>query len=170
MFYTAAVVYNDNKEFQWSHLSEMAMHSRKRLLIYTIIYDIVFLLILLSLNEIFLGKYKPMFASMIMGFILSMILSLILHLRDIKNSLHSLTISMLLSFCFVFAWQVPGFEDIENTTSTRYIIIGIVNLIILVSVVWARLKLKAHTNKEVILGIIVGILSPIILTLLAYGV
>jgi len=170
MFYTAAVVYNDNKEFSWAYLSDMAIHSRRKLLIYTVIYNLLVLLFVLNLNPIFFKSYKPMFASIIMGFIFSMILSFLMHLLNHKNSLHALTVTFYMTFGFIFAWKIPGLEIISDISNAWYLGMGIVNFLILCSVVWARIFLKAHTVKEIAFGILIGILSPVILTLLTYGI
>jgi len=170
MFYTAAVIYNDNKEFSWAYLSDMAIHSRRKLLIYTVIYNLVVLLFVLNLNDIFFKTSKPMFASLIMGFVFSMILSFLMHLLNIKNSLHALTVAFYMCFGFIFAWKIPGMEDLIGRSNLWYIGMGVVNFLILCSVVWARIFLKAHTVKEIVFGILIGILSPVVLTLLTYGI
>jgi len=170
IFYTLAIVYKDNKDFEWSQVSEMSMDSRKKLLVYTIIYNVIFLLFLISLNEAFLGIYKSMFAFVIMGVVLSMILSFISHLLNFKNSLHALTASLFVCYSFIFSWKIPSIENMENNFSNIFIISGVVNLIVLLSIIWSRLYLKAHTYKEIVVGILVGILSPILLTLLTYGI
>ncbi|MFM9945040.1 MAG: hypothetical protein ACKVQB_07370, partial [Bacteroidia bacterium] len=72
LFYTFAIIYKDNRNFEWSQVSDMAMFSRKKMLVYTIIYNVVFLLFIINLHQTFLGNYKPMFASIIMGFVFSM--------------------------------------------------------------------------------------------------
>lgn len=170
VFYTFAIVYNEKKQFEWSQVSDMSMLSRKKLLAYTIIYNVVFLLFIVNLNEAFLGNYKPMFASVVMGFVFSMMLAFILHLINIKISLHSLTIALFITFNFLFAWKIPGMENLENSHANLYLIAGIKNSLILGAVIWARKKLEAHTNKEILIGILIGILSPVLLTLLTYGV
>jgi len=170
MFYTAAVIYNDNKEFSWEYLTDMAIHSRRKLLIYTVIYSLLVLLFVLNLNVVFFQKTKPMFASIIMGYIFSMILSFLMHLLNHKNSIHALTVTFYMCFGFIFSWKIPGMEDIIGHSSIWYIGMGIVNFIILCSVVWARIFLKAHTVKEIVFGILIGILSPVVLTLLTYGI
>jgi len=169
VFYTFAIIYTDNKYFEWSHLSNMAMLSRRKLLVYTIIYNVVFLLFLLSINEVFLGRFKPMFASVIMGFVLSMMIAFILHLKNFKNSLHALTIAFFGCFNLIFAWRVPGLENTLHNLNTYFLIAGVINMVLLVLVAWARLYLKAHNTKEIVVGILIGILSPLLLTLLAYG-
>jgi len=169
VFYTFAIIYTDNKHFEWSQLSNMAMLSRKKLLAYTIIYNVIFLLVIINLNEIFLGLYQPMFASVVMGFVLSMMAAFIFHLRNFKNSLHALTAAFFATFCFVFAWRIPGMEEVIGNKSNLFLIAGGVNSAILICVVWARLTLKAHTYKEILAGILIGILSPVLLSLLTYG-
>jgi tetrahydromethanopterin S-methyltransferase subunit F len=148
----------------------MGMSSRKKLLVYTIIYHVIFLLFVINLNEVFLGHHKPMFASVIMGFIFSMMLSFVLHLVNIKNSLHGLGAAFFVTFNVIFWWKVPGLELSLDHPQQSYFFASATNLIILTAVIWARLSLKAHKNSEMAYGIIIGILSPLLLTLLTYGV
>ncbi len=170
IFYTVAIIYKDNKNFEWSQVSEMSMDSRKKLLAYTIVYNVIFLLFVINLNEAFLGNYKAMFASAIMGVVFSMMMSFVLHLLNFKNSLHVLTVTLFATYCFIFSWKIPGIETMGNPNSSLYLYFGIFNLVVLLGVIWARLSLKAHSIKEILVGIFVGILSPVILTLLTYGI
>ena len=170
VFYTFAIIYTDNKKVEWEQLSDMSMLSRKKLLAYTVIYNVIFLLFVINLNEAFLGSYKPMFASVIMGFVFSMMMAFIFHLLNIKNSLHALTAAFFTIFCLIFSWRIPGMETMENPNANLYLVFGSLNFIILASVAWARKHLNAHSNKEIIFGILIGILSPILLTLLTYGI
>ena len=170
IFYTFAIVYNERKQFEWTQLSDMSMLSRKKLLAYSIIYNVIFLLFVINLNEAFLGQYKPMFASVLMGFIFLMMMAFVLYLMKIKISLHALTVAFFCAFCLIFSWKIPGIEGLENKNSNLYLIFGGINFMVLLAVVWARLKLKAHTNKEIVLGILIGIFSPVLLTLLTYGI
>jgi hypothetical protein len=170
VFYTFYIVYSENKDFHWEQLSDMSMLSRKKMMIYTIVYQVVFLLIIISLNEVFLGKYQAMFASIVMGFVFSMVLSLAAHLLQIKNSLHAMTASFLLTFCLIFSWKIPGIEEVINLKSHYFLMIASFNALLLVALVWSRYKLKAHTIKELAYGILIGIFSPVLLTLLTYGI
>jgi len=170
LFYTAAALYSDNKEFQWSHISEMVVNSRRKILVYTIFYSVIILLILLSLNVIFLGDFKPMFASVVMGFVFSLMLAFLLNLAKNSSSLHTLVIALFMCFGFIFSWEVPGINGLANPNYLAYLILGIVNAVILIGAVWAKLFTKTQSVTEVIFGIIIGILSPIVLTLLTYGI
>ena len=170
LFYTAAALYSDNKEFQWSHVSEMVVNSRRKILIYSIFYSVIILLILLSLNVIFLGDFKPMFASVVMGFVFSMMLAFLLNLANNSSSLQTLVIALFMCFGFIFSWEVPGINGLIVTNSTAYLLMGIVNGLLLAGAVWAKLYTKSQSVKEVIFGIIIGIFSPIVLTLLTYGI
>lgn len=170
IFYTVMIVYKENRDVEWEQFSDMSMLSRKKLLAYTIIYNVIFLLFVISLSHPFLGDYKPMFASVLMAFVFSMMLSFVLHLLNIKNSLHALNASFFLVYCLIFSWKIPGIESLENTKETLFLIFAGVNFIALIGVIWARLFTKAHTVKEIGYGLLVGILSPVILTLLTYGI
>lgn len=170
IFYTVMIVYKENRDVEWEQFSDMSMLSRKKLLAYTIIYNVIFLLFVISLSHPFLGDYKPMFASVLMAFVFSMMLSFVLHLLNIKNSLHALNASFFLVYCLIFSWKIPGIESLENTKETLFLIFAGVNFISLIGVIWARLFTKAHTVKEIGYGLLVGILSPVILTLLTYGI
>ena len=170
VFYTFAIVYNEKKQFDWSQLSDMSMLSRKKLLAYTVIYNVVFLLFILNLNDAFLGIHKPMFASVLMGLVFSMMMAFVFHLLNIKNSLHALTAALFLTFCVIFSWEIPGQESLINNNSHLYLIFGGINLMVLGFVVWARKILKAHSVKEILFGILIGIISPVLLTLLAHGI
>ena len=169
VFYTFYIVYSENKDFHWEQLSDMSMLSRKKMLVYTIIYQVLFLLAIISLNEVFLGNYKAMFASVIMGFVFSMVLAFAAHLLNVKNSLHSMTATFLLVFSLIFSWKIPGIEDLINLKASYFLALAGLNAIILLTLIWARLILKAHTFKEISYGILIGIFSPILLTLLTYG-
>ncbi len=170
IFYTVLVIYKENRDVEWEQFSDMSMLSRKKLLAYTIIYNVIFLLFVISLSPAFLGDFKPMFASVLMGFVFAMMLSFALHLLNIKNSLHALNASFFLVYCLVFSWKIPGIESLENTRTSLFLIFGGVNFIALIGVIWARLYSKAHTIKEIAYGLFVGIISPVILTLLTYGI
>ena len=170
IFYTVMVIYKENRDVEWEQFSDMSMLSRKKLLAYTIIYNVIFLLFVISLSPAFLGDFKPMFASVLMGFVFAMMLSFTLHLLNIKNSLHALNASFFLVYCLVFSWKIPGIESLENTRTSLFLIFGGVNFIALIGVIWARLYSKAHTIKEIAYGLFVGIISPVILTLLTYGI
>ena len=170
VFYTFAIIYNERKQFEWTQMSDMSMLSRKKLLAYSIIYNVLFLLFVLNLNDAFLGIYKPMFSSVLMGFIFLMMMSFILYLSKIKISLHALSVAFFFAFCLIFSWNVPGLSGLENKNSNLFLIFAGLNFIALVAVVWARLNLKAHTKNEIGLGILIGIFSPILLTLLTYAI
>ncbi len=170
VFYTVMIVYKENKDVEWRQFSDMSMLSRKKLLAYTIIYNVVFLLFVINLNKTFLGDFKPMMASVIMGFVFSMMLSFLLHLLNIKNSLHTLTASFFLTYCVIFSWEIPSIETMENPMTNMFLIFAGVNFIALIGIIWARYYTKAHSIKEIGFGLLVGILSPVILTLLTYGI
>ncbi|MFM9945029.1 MAG: hypothetical protein ACKVQB_07315, partial [Bacteroidia bacterium] len=92
------------------------------------------------------------------------------HLINIKNSLHALALAFFLTYNFIFSWKIPGLENLENVYSNLYLIAGLINLVVLVAVMWARKKLGAHSHKEIAIGILIGILSPVLLSLLTYGI
>lgn len=170
MFYTAAVVYNDNKEFSWAYLSDMALISRKKLLIYTVIYNLTVLLVVINLNPVFFESYKPVFASLIMGYAFCMMMSFLLHLLNHKNSLHALTVSFFMAFGFLFTQWLPVQGIPVPDQGTWFFGMGFANLAVLAAVIWARLFTGAHTAKEIVMGLAVGIISPVLLTLLTYGI
>lgn len=170
VFYTFLVLFKDNKIFEWEHLTNMAIHSRQRILAYTVIYNVVFLLFIINLGPTFLGEYKAMFASIIMAFIFSMVLSFVSHLLKLKNSLHALSAAFFATFAAIFLWRIPDLTSVQNNFRVYLLILLTINIMALFLVSWSRLKLKMHSSREVLLGIFIGIISPLILTLLTYGI
>lgn len=169
-FITFSILYTDNRNFEWTALTNMQIGSRRKLLAWIIFYCLVVLLIVVSFNKVFLGDYKGLFATLIMGFVFAVVLSFLLHIKDIKNSLHTQTACLLATFCFIFSWRIPGLVYLANPNSTGFLIAGVVNVVVMLALIWTKTKLNPPTIKEIATGILVGILSPILLTLLTYGI
>ena len=81
----------------------------------------------------------------------------------------TILVTFLLAFCLIFSWKIPGIDDMVNLKTTYFLVFSGINAVLLIALIWARLSLKAHTVKEIAIGIFIGILSPVLLTLLSYG-
>jgi hypothetical protein len=114
-----------------------------------------FLIILLIRKSITLDRY-PELHCFFLGALLSSMIALILLFFNIKASLHMIAISSLTLF-------VIGLSLHFQTQSTYTIAF----LILLNGIVASsRLEMKAHTNKELIIGFLLGSISQLLLLFL----
>ena len=169
VFYTFLIVYIDKKSFILNYFNEIEIEQRIKILAISILHYLAFLILVANLHYVFLGNYKAMISSIIMGMVLASFLSFIFHFFNFKSSLHVLTPSFFATFFVIFLWKIPGLDSI-NTLSEKFIYIAIAtNLILMLTVSIARIHLKSHTWLEIAAGIFIGIISPLVLTLLSYG-
>ncbi|MCC6722145.1 MAG: hypothetical protein IT243_08070 [Bacteroidia bacterium] len=170
VFFTFLIVYRDKKNFKLKYYDDIETDQRTKILAISILHYIIFLIIVANLHIVFLGYYKPMITSMIMGMVMSTILSFIFHFFNFKNSLHSLSPAFFSSFYIIFLWNIPGLDSL-NTFAEHLLNIGIItNLIILIITSFARVMLKKHNWTEIAAGVFIGVICPLLLTLLSNGI
>ncbi len=86
------------------------------------------------------------------GIFLSLMMLVVLNYKKIKPSMHSMAISGALSFFLMWSYY-----------SKVNILLFIALIIMLTSMaIAARLFLKAHTSREIVIGLIIGVLMQII--------
>ncbi|MFV8322100.1 hypothetical protein [uncultured Flavobacterium sp.] len=114
-----------------------------------------FLLILLVKKSITIDRY-PELHFFLLGALLSTILALILLFANIKASLHMIAISSLTVFIIGLSLHL----QLQNTF--------IIAVLILLNgfVASSRLEMKAHTNKELVIGFILGAVPQLLLLVL----
>lgn len=169
VFYTFLIVYIDKRSFKLNYFNEIEIEQRSKILAISVLHNLAFLIIVANLHYVFLGNYKTMISSIIMGMVLASLLSFIFHFFNFKSSLHVLSPSFFATFFVIFLWKIPGLDTI-NTLPEKFIYIAIIaNLVFLAIVSIARISLKSHTWLEIAAGIFIGIISPLVLTLLSYG-
>ena len=111
-----------------------------------------FFLILLVKKSITIDRY-PELHFFLLAALLSTIMALILLFANIKASLHMIAISSLTVFIIGLSLRL----QIQNTF--------IIAILILLNgfVASSRLEMKAHTNKELIIGFMLGAVSQLLL-------
>ncbi|MFV8268801.1 hypothetical protein ACNQGP_02555 [Flavobacterium sp. GT2N3] len=111
-----------------------------------------FLLILLVKKSITIDRY-PELHFFLLAALLSTIMALILLFANIKASLHMIAISSLTVFIIGLSLRL----QMQNTF--------IIAVLILLNgfVASSRLEMKAHTNKELIIGFMLGAVSQLLL-------
>ena len=114
-----------------------------------------FLLILLVRKSITIDRY-PELHFFLLGALLSTILALILLFLHIKASLHMIAISSLTVFIIGLSLHLQ--IQITFTIATLILLNGFVAS--------SRLEMKAHTNKELIIGFILGAVPQLLLLFL----
>ncbi|MDI6033046.1 hypothetical protein QLS91_08160 [Flavobacterium sp. LB2P84] len=114
-----------------------------------------FLLILLVKKSITIDRY-PELHFFLLGALLSTILALILLFLNIKASLHMIAISSLTVFIIGLSLHLQ--IQITFTIATLILLNGFVAS--------SRLEMKAHTNKELIIGFILGAVPQLLLLVL----
>lgn len=114
-----------------------------------------FLLILLVKKSITIDRY-PELHFFLLGALLSTILALILLFLNIKASLHMIAISSLTVFIIGLSLHL----QIQNTFIIAFLIL--LNGFVASS----RLEMKAHTNKELIIGFMLGAIPQLLLLVL----
>ncbi|MDP3681757.1 MAG: hypothetical protein Q8R22_13080 [Flavobacterium sp.] len=114
-----------------------------------------FLLILLVKKSITIDRY-PELHFFLLGALLSTILALILLFANIKASLHMIAISSLTVFIIGLSLHL----QIQNTFTIAVLIL--LNGFVASS----RLEMKAHTNKELIIGFMFGAVPQLLLLVL----
>ncbi|MFV8379786.1 hypothetical protein [Flavobacterium sp. LB3R33] len=114
-----------------------------------------FLLILLVKKSITIDRY-PELHFFLLGALLSTILALILLFANIKASLHMIAISSLTVFIIGLSLHL----QLQNTF--------IIAVLILLNgfIASSRLEMKAHTNKELVIGFILGAVPQLLLLVL----
>lgn len=114
-----------------------------------------FLLILLVRKSITIDRY-PELHFFLLGALLSTILALILLFANIKASLHMIAISAFTVFIIGISMHL----QIQNTFT--------IAILILLNgfVASSRLEMKAHNNKELILGFTLGAIPQLLLLVL----
>lgn len=111
-----------------------------------------FLLILLVKKSITIDRY-PELHFFLLAALLSTIMALILLFANIKASLHMIAISSLTVFIIGLSLRL----QMQNT----FIIAALILLNGFVAS--SRLEMKAHTNKELIIGFMLGAVSQLLL-------
>lgn len=112
----------------------------------------LFLMVLLLNKSVTFATVPPLFF-FYLGGVLSALMAFVFLFFNVKASIHTLGISSLTVFCAALS--------IHNTTNWIY---GIALLIVLNGVVSSsRLYLKAHTSKELLLGLALGIFPQVVL-------
>ncbi|MFV8391189.1 hypothetical protein [Flavobacterium sp. LB2P6] len=114
-----------------------------------------FLLILLVKKSITIERY-PELHFFLLGALLSTILALILLFANIKASLHIIAISSLTVFIIGLSLHL----QIQNTFTIAVLIL--LNGFVASS----RLEMKAHTNKELLIGFMLGAVPQLLLLML----
>ncbi|MFV8371880.1 hypothetical protein [Flavobacterium sp. LB2P74] len=114
-----------------------------------------FLLILLVKKSITIERY-PELHFFLLGALLSTILALILLFANIKASLHIIAISSLTVFIIGLSLHL----QIQNTLTIAVLIL--LNGFVASS----RLEMKAHTNKELLIGFMLGAVPQLLLLML----
>lgn len=114
-----------------------------------------FLLILLVRKSITIDRY-PELHFFLLGALLSTILALIFLFLHIKASLHMIAISSLTVFIIGLSLHLQ--IQITFTIATLILLNGFVAS--------SRLEMKAHTNKELIIGFILGSMPQLLLLFL----
>ena len=114
-----------------------------------------FLLILLVKKSITIERY-PELHFFLLGALLSTILALILLFANIKASLHIIAISSFTVFIIGLSLHL----QIQNTFTIAVLIL--LNGFVASS----RLEMKAHTNKELIIGFMLGAVPQLLLLML----
>lgn len=114
-----------------------------------------FLLILLVRKSITIDRY-PELHFFLLGALLSTLMALILLFANIKASLHMIAISSLTIFIIGLSMHL----QVQSTFT-------IATLILLNGfVASSRLEMKAHTNKELIMGFMLGAVPQLLLLVL----
>jgi hypothetical protein len=111
-----------------------------------------FFLILLVKKSITIDRY-PELHFFLLAALLSTIMALILLFANIKASLHMIAISSLTVFIIGLSLHLK----IQNTFVTAVL------LLLNGFVASSRLEMKAHTNKELIIGFLLGAVSQLLL-------
>lgn len=114
-----------------------------------------FLLILLVRKSITIARY-PELHFFLLGALMSTVLALMLLFGNIKASLHMMAISSLTVFIIGLSIHL----QIQN--------IIVISIVILLNGVIAssRLEMNAHTNKELVLGFLLGVIPQLLLLFL----
>ena len=115
----------------------------------------IVMIILLIRKSITLDRY-PELHFFLLGGLLSTLLALILLFLNSKASLHTIAISSLTVFIIGLSLHL----QLQNTF--------IITVLILLNgfVASSRLEMKAHTNKELVIGFILGALPQLLLLVL----
>ena len=106
---------------------------------------------LIITNWLFKNEVVDLLALFFLGFGIALSLTYLLLHINIKASLHAIGISGLIGFLMYFSYSYK----------INLILIFILLFILAGFIVSARLKLKAHTQKEVIYGFSIGLLSQL---------
>ena len=168
--YMAATLYYAHRDFKWNNITSMAVGSELKLLIYHTIYQVVILLIIITLNEVFLGKFKSMFASVIMGTVITGMAMVILSLQKIRISFYAAALAFYTCFGVIFAWQVPGFETGGAPSRVFFTGMALANLLALILVYFMIKKENKPAPSEYFKGVFIGVLGPVLLSLLNYAI
>ena len=168
-FYTFLIVYLDKRNFNWIYFTEMEIEQRTKILAISVIHYLIFLFLVANLNFVFLGNYNAMICTLIMGMVVVSLLSFVSHFFNLKNSLHALSLSFFVTFYIIFLWQIPGLGELSSFNKNLLYTGAASNFLILIPVSISRIYLKSHDRLEIAAGIFIGIISPIVLTLLSYG-
>lgn len=168
-FYTFLIIFLEKRNFKWSYFNEALIEQRTKILAISIIHYLAFLIIVANLNPVFLGYFKPMISTIIMGMVLVSLVSFLFHFYNVKSSLHTVSLSFFTTFYIIFLWQIPGLNSLETFDKSLFIKAATANFVILIPVSFSRYYLKSHDLTEITAGIFIGIICPIVLTLLSYG-
>ena len=114
-----------------------------------------FLLILLVKKSIVIERY-PELHFFLLAALLSSLLALILAFANIKASLHMISISSLTVFVIGLTLHF------QNPNTILIAVLILLNGFVATS----RLEMKAHTNRELILGFVLGAIPQLLLLIL----
>lgn len=170
IFYISAVTYNQNIDIQWSSFFEQNTLSTQKILIYSVLYSLVFLIFILNLSEVFFERYKPMFAFLSIGITFSLVLAVLLSLLKKDTNLKILFPTFFALSCLLFSMKVPGLGDLNTKGMNFFHWMVLANFLIFILQIFMFQKNKDQDRKGLILGIGIGIISPITLYLLTYGI
>jgi hypothetical protein len=114
-----------------------------------------FIIILLVQKSITIERYEELHF-FFLGALLSTLIALILLFCNIKASLHMLAISSLTVFVFGL--------NIQHQSNATYLVIFFV--LINGFIASSRLEMKAHSPKELLIGLLIGSISQLLLLFL----
>lgn len=141
-------------------LSSIELDSSKER-IFPFIATAIFYLWLFA-NLVFNPMIPRLFNILIFGAIIALFLSMVINLF-IKLSIHSLSMASLLTGVIMMYLEWLNLYSRDFIFSQKSMILLIVLIIFLTGLVGtARLQLNVHTLKEVYIGYLIGVLSPII--------
>lgn len=126
---------------------------------------VIMILLFFLLGKLLLDpRFVNLLAFSFFGCALSLMIVYILFALKIKSSLHSLSIAGLIGFVCVLSYNYK--INLLMLIMGLFVVFGIISI--------SRLKLKAHNEKEIYLGFLIGFISqiaiyPLYITYITYN-